>query len=100
MFFEECHITIEGQDEIIKNHWLVKSYDDGYICGLFWPDAWEARGEPGGPWVNPDNPNSKRVNELWCKGWDDGHKEKLKRNYSISVQAHTRLMDIDIDRVK
>lgn len=65
-----------------------ESYQAGFKCGLEWPDAWEAHGQPGGPWVHTGRKGvgdpyaehawaTRRNNVAWRKGWDEGHVKKL-----------------------
>lgn len=85
----------------------LASYDDGYECGLTWPDIWETHGKPGGPYVFSYGPcfncrsprtgcdrqtsprftcrqaieyaaRSREANRLWRLGWERGHQEKLR----------------------
>lgn len=66
------------------------AYADGYQSGLNWPDKWESRGKPGGPWVYSDGKHpafseqSRRENEAWKAGWDAGHFEKHARRADLA----------------
>lgn len=81
----------------------IASFNDGFNVGFTWPDAWEAHGKPGGPWVfswrscgpgckagcdRQTTPRftcreshdyarlSQEKNRLWRLGWELGHAKK------------------------
>lgn len=83
--------TLENLCEYLKEFIPSKKYDEGYETGLNWPDIWENHGKPGGPYISSNyiqgqgwryNQKSREENQDWCRGWEDGHKEKLKTKRS------------------
>src|SRR5271154_3671693 len=52
MFFEPRKIDMfSDKDDVLSDssNGEFESYNEGYVCGLSWPDVWTHR--PGGPWV-------------------------------------------------
>ena len=83
--------SLDSLREYVKQFISSPKYDEGYERGLNWPDKWESHGKPGGPWIKSDyvpwsegnpgwryNKKSLQENRDWCRGWEDGHNEKIK----------------------
>lgn len=62
---------------------IDQTYMTGYQRGLSWPDAWDSHAAPGGPFVYNDfrhpleSAQSRAENDAWCRGWRQGHVDKL-----------------------
>ena len=112
MFFAQGNLTIFATEEIdlltTPVHGYLGAYEDGYTCGLTWPDKWETHGKPGGPYMYTyDGPRyghilgtlsdlerkelaarTKMENGLWRDGWEEGHNRKLNEGRSNPLRGH------------
>jgi hypothetical protein len=70
MFFNESSINIDIS--ILNEDCRLKNFEDGYRTGISWKEKYE----PGGPWVNPDRPDSLEVNKAWKLGWKFGIEDR------------------------
>jgi hypothetical protein len=67
---------------------IAEKWDEGYKCGITWPDAWETHGTPGGPFVCRAMSNKAMheqdlaENKAWREGWAKGHYVKVSTGRS------------------
>lgn len=77
----QCEATYKDPNQLeftgfeTRKH-LKEKYDEGFETGINWDANWM----PGGPWVNPNRPESRIAADQWHSGFLNGLAQRLTTN--------------------